>query len=192
MAIVCVCLSNFLHFLSGKSAGGSFIPSKWESVDAAQIEAQAITTSKWDTLDPVVPEPPKISLKNEGVGLISSKYGNYTDEDDDDDDEDEDGQRPEDDGVGRAASDQDELRRVRLREIEVKIVQYQDEFESGTRQVRTGWTLHEEIDSYRMKLLKEMEQELRQKGREEPSWVASDEDSRGGRRAMKRTGSAER
>uniref|UniRef100_A0A182XJG0 U2 snRNP-associated SURP motif-containing protein n=1 Tax=Anopheles quadriannulatus TaxID=34691 RepID=A0A182XJG0_ANOQN len=175
----------------GKSAGGSFIPSKWESVDAAQIEAQAITTSKWDTLDPVVPEPPKISLKNEGVGLISSKYGSYTDEDDDDDDEDEDGQRPEDDGVGRAASDQDELRRVRLREIEVKIVQYQDEFESGTRQVRTGWTLHEEIDSYRMKLLKEMEQELRQKGREEPSWAASDEDSRGGRRAMKRTGSAE-
>lgn len=47
-----------------KAGGGSFIPSKWESVDAAQIEAQAITTSKWDTLDPVAPEPPLISLRD--------------------------------------------------------------------------------------------------------------------------------
>uniref|UniRef100_A0A182JPG8 U2 snRNP-associated SURP motif-containing protein n=1 Tax=Anopheles christyi TaxID=43041 RepID=A0A182JPG8_9DIPT len=179
-------------FSKGKSAGGSFIPSKWESVDAAQIEAQAITTSKWDTLDPVVPEPPKISLQKEGGGLISSKYGSYSDEDDDDDDDggDEDGQRLDDDGGGRIAPDQDELRRLRLREIEVKIVQYQDEFESGTREVRTGWSLPEEIDSYRMKLLKEMEQELRQKGREETNWAASDEDSRA-RRGTKRTGSVE-
>uniref|UniRef100_A0A182N1U5 U2 snRNP-associated SURP motif-containing protein n=1 Tax=Anopheles dirus TaxID=7168 RepID=A0A182N1U5_9DIPT len=182
---------------SGK--GGSFIPSKWESVDAAQIEAQAITTSKWDTLDPVVPDPPKISLQKEGgSGLISSKYGKYSDDDDDDDDADEediDGQRLDDDvggsGVGvRIGPDQDELRRVRLREIEVKMVQYQDEFESGARQVRTGWTLPEEIDSYRMKLMKEMEQELRQKAREAANWAASDEDSRS-RRGAKRSGSVE-
>lgn len=44
----------------GKGKGG-FIPSKWETVDASQVEAQAITTSKWDTLDPVAPEPPQIS-----------------------------------------------------------------------------------------------------------------------------------
>uniref|UniRef100_A0A182MTG6 U2 snRNP-associated SURP motif-containing protein n=1 Tax=Anopheles culicifacies TaxID=139723 RepID=A0A182MTG6_9DIPT len=182
--------------MRGKSAGGgSFIPSKWESVDAAQIEAQAITTSKWDTLDPVVPEPPKISLQKEGgSGLISSKYGNYTDDDDEDDDEDDDGaMRPEGEGSGRSGTDQDELRRVRLREIEVKMVQYTDEFESGTRQVRSGWTLHEEIDSYRMKLMKEMAQELKQRGgREEANWAAggSDDDSRS-RRGQKRTGSVE-
>uniref|UniRef100_A0A182QTJ5 U2 snRNP-associated SURP motif-containing protein n=1 Tax=Anopheles farauti TaxID=69004 RepID=A0A182QTJ5_9DIPT len=182
---------------SMKGKGGSFIPSKWESVDAAQIEAQAITTSKWDTLDPVVPEPPKISLQKEGggSGLISSKYGNYSDDDDDDDEEDIDGQRLDDDGQGggtRVGPDQDELRRVRLREIEVKMVQYQDEFESGARQIRTGWTLPEEIDSYRMKLMKEMEQELRQKAREAVNnWGASDEDSRSFRRGAKRSGSVE-
>uniref|UniRef100_A0A182PBB9 U2 snRNP-associated SURP motif-containing protein n=1 Tax=Anopheles epiroticus TaxID=199890 RepID=A0A182PBB9_9DIPT len=175
----------------GKSAGGSFIPSKWESVDAAQIEAQAITTSKWDTLDPVVPEPPKISLQKEGGGLISSNYGGYSDDDDDDDDDVDGGKRQDGDGgVGRSAADQDELRRLRLREIEVRMVQYQDEFESGTRQVRTGWTLHEEIDSYRMKLMKEMEQELRQKGREDANWGESDEDGRA-RRGTKRSGSVE-
>ncbi|XP_053672314.1 U2 snRNP-associated SURP motif-containing protein [Anopheles nili] len=184
---------------SAKGKAGSFIPSKWESVDAAQIEAQAITTSKWDTLDPVVPEPPKISLKKDGSG--GGKYGGkYSDDDEDDDDDvddedddeddDIDGQRIDEEGV-RTAPDQDELRRVRLREIEVKMVQYQDEYESGARQVRSGWTLHEEIDNYRMKLMKEMEQELRQKGREEPSWPASDEDSRS-RRGVKRPTSPDR
>ncbi|KFB37755.1 AGAP005006-PA-like protein [Anopheles sinensis] len=159
----------------GKPGSGSFIPSKWESVDASQIEAQAVTTSKWDTLDPVVPEPPKISLQNAG-GSMGRKYGNNYSEDDDDDRDDD----------GNGAPDQDELRRLRLREIEVKIVQYQDEFESGSRPVRTGWTMHEEIDSYRMKLIKEMEKELRHKGREEQNWPASDEDNRS-RKATKRS-----
>lgn len=110
--------------------GGSFIPSKWETVDASQIEAQAVTTSKWDTLDPVAPAPPHISLRG-------------------DDDSDE-------------GSKDDQARRLRMREIEVKIVQYQDEFESGTRQVRVGWTLAEEIAHYRRKMLKKAEKELRQ------------------------------
>lgn len=34
-----------------------FIPSKWETVGPEQVEAQAVTTSKWDTLD--APEAPK-------------------------------------------------------------------------------------------------------------------------------------
>ncbi|XP_058175187.1 U2 snRNP-associated SURP motif-containing protein [Anopheles ziemanni] len=168
-------LDNAADELGGKPGSGSFIPSKWESVDASQIEAQAVTTSKWDTLDPVVPEPPKISLQNSG-GSMGRKYGNTYSEDDDDDRDDD----------GNGAPDQDELRRLRLREIEVKIVQYQDEFESGSRPVRTGWTMHEEIDSYRMKLIKEMEKELRHKGREEQNWPASDEDNRS-RKATKRS-----
>ncbi|XP_055606151.1 U2 snRNP-associated SURP motif-containing protein [Uranotaenia lowii] len=110
---------------------GSFIPSKWETVDASQIEAQAITTSKWDTLDPVAPEPPHIKLR------------------DDSDDE-------------HTTKGDEEARRQRLREIEVKIVQYQDEFESGSRQVRVGWTMGEEIAHYRRKLIKKAEKELRQ------------------------------
>ncbi|XP_053683700.1 U2 snRNP-associated SURP motif-containing protein isoform X2 [Sabethes cyaneus] len=114
-------------------AGGSFIPSKWETVDASQIEAQAITTSKWETLEPIAPEPPSISLRDGS-----------------------------DDEQGNSKNDQDEARRLRLREIEVKIVQYQDEFESGARQVRVGWTLAEEIAHYRRKLIKKTDKELRQ------------------------------
>ncbi|XP_055538676.1 U2 snRNP-associated SURP motif-containing protein isoform X2 [Wyeomyia smithii] len=119
---------------NGKAkSGGSFIPSKWETVDASQIEAQAITTSKWETLEPVAPEPPSISMRDGS-----------------------------DDEQGNSKNDQDEARRLRLREIEVKIVQYQDEFESGARQVRVGWTLAEEIAHYRRKLIKKTEKELRQ------------------------------
>ncbi|XP_058831221.1 U2 snRNP-associated SURP motif-containing protein [Topomyia yanbarensis] len=131
-------LGTDLEFENGTGkgkTGGSFIPSKWETVDASQIEAQAITTSKWETLDPVAPAPPQISLRD----------GDNTDEE-----------------QGNSKSDQDEARRLRLREIEVKIVQYTDEFESGARQVRVGLTLAEEIAHYRRKLIKKAEKELRQ------------------------------
>lgn len=61
---------------------GGFIPSKWETVDASQVEAQAITTSKWDTLDPVAPAPPQISMGSDsddeqGNGKGSVQSSNY-------------------------------------------------------------------------------------------------------------------
>lgn len=34
---------------TGMPAG--FVPSRWETVDPEQVEAQAMTTSKWDMLD---------------------------------------------------------------------------------------------------------------------------------------------
>lgn len=37
--------------LSDKDAPSGFIPSKWETIDPDQIEAQAMTTSKWDLLE---------------------------------------------------------------------------------------------------------------------------------------------
>ncbi|XP_052873211.1 U2 snRNP-associated SURP motif-containing protein [Anopheles cruzii] len=151
-----------------KPGGGSFVPSKWETVDAAQIEAQAVTTSKWDTLDPVVPEPPKISLRKDDDGTDGPHEG-------------------------KSAQDRDEMRRVRMREIEMNIVQYQDEFESGARQVRSGWSLHEEIDSYRIKLMKKMERELQSAPPDDDrDTTDSDEyDGRSSQRGKKRTSSPE-
>lgn len=35
-----------------KKTTGAFVPSKWETVDPEQVEAQAMTTSKWDLLEP--------------------------------------------------------------------------------------------------------------------------------------------
>lgn len=48
-----------------KTTQRAFIPSKWETVDPDQIEAQAVTTSKWDSLPVVVPDPPKIASSDD-------------------------------------------------------------------------------------------------------------------------------
>lgn len=97
-----------------------------------QIEAQAITTSKWDTLEPVAPEPPTLSE-------ISN-----------------------DDSSDEEPADMDEERRTRLREIEVKIMQYQDELESGQRTLKPGWSMNQQIEHYRRKLMKKSDKDLTQ------------------------------
>uniref|UniRef100_A0A6B2EDE7 Putative splicing regulator n=1 Tax=Phlebotomus kandelakii TaxID=1109342 RepID=A0A6B2EDE7_9DIPT len=114
----------------GKGAG-AFVPSKWETVDPEQIEAQAITTSKWDKLNPVTPDPPRIG----------------GDSDDSNDDE-------VSLGASESTRDYDEERRTRLREIELKILQYQDELESGKRSLKTGWTISQQLEHFRRKLMK--------------------------------------
>lgn len=50
-----------------KKTTGAFVPSKWETVDPEQVEAQAMTTSKWDLLEPpqqvcLIPEFPFKSM----------------------------------------------------------------------------------------------------------------------------------
>lgn len=111
----------------------AFVPSKWETVDPEQIEAQAITTSKWDTLEPVAPEPPLFSKNSD-----DSNDDIYNTE---------------------SSRDLDEDKRSRLREIEIKTVEYQDELESGKRGVKSGWTIHQQTEHYRRKLLKKSDKE---------------------------------
>uniref|UniRef100_U5EJB7 Putative splicing regulator n=1 Tax=Corethrella appendiculata TaxID=1370023 RepID=U5EJB7_9DIPT len=119
----------------GSEQTGSFIPSKWETIDAEQVEAQAITTSKWETLDPVAPEPPKISsiYDDDDMSTVSEEEINETEEE----------------------------RRTRLREIEVKLMQYQDEIESGKRSIKSGWTVQQQLEHYRKKLIKKSERDIR-------------------------------
>lgn len=108
------------------SKSGAFIPSKWETVDPQQVEAQAVTTSKWDTLDP--PDPPKLYESNDDS--------------------------TSDENTEQSRDALNEIKRSKLREIEVKTMQYQDELESGTREIKTGWTLPQQVEHYRKKLLK--------------------------------------
>lgn len=49
-----------------------------------------------------------------------------------------------------------EERRLKLREIEVKAMQYQDELESGTKSLKSGWTVTQQVEHYRRKLLKKV------------------------------------
>ena len=39
----------------------------------------------------------------------------------------------------------DEERRALLREVEVRVMQYQDELESGRKTVKAGWTVSEQV-----------------------------------------------
>ena len=97
-----------------------FVPSRWETVDPDQVEAQAMTTSKWEELE-----------QNDDSNSQDASM----------------------DSTGR---DYNEERRTRLREIEVKTMQYQDELESGRRALKTGMTILAQVEHYRKKLIRKV------------------------------------
>ncbi|XP_033760049.1 U2 snRNP-associated SURP motif-containing protein-like isoform X2 [Pecten maximus] len=130
-----------------------FLKSKWETVDDAELEAQAMTTSKWDLLDNQEEEEEEEEEKPQG-----EMY------------EDIDGQPLDDEeGYSRGtASDEEsfqdysdyhhkqemtEERRAKLREIEVKVMKYQDELEAGKRSRKNHITISQQVEHYRKKLL---------------------------------------
>ena len=43
----------------------------------------------------------------------------------------------------------DEERRSLLRDVEVRVMQYQDELESGRKTVKAGWTVAEQVNQQR-------------------------------------------
>ena len=108
-----------------------FVPSKWETIEPEEVQAQAIT-SKWDLFD-------------EGG---NAKRKGITEPDDDDDEDDVDGVplNHDDNQLDLRVS---EDRRARLREIEIQVMKYQDELESGKQAVKTGWTISEQASSCR-------------------------------------------
>ncbi|XP_015109762.1 U2 snRNP-associated SURP motif-containing protein isoform X1 [Diachasma alloeum] len=95
-----------------------FVPSRWETVDPDQVEAQAMTTSKWEEL------------------------------------EQNDDSNSQDASMDSGGRDYNEERRTRLREIEVKTMQYQDELESGRRSLKSGMTIQAQVEHYRKKLIR--------------------------------------
>lgn len=97
-----------------------FVPSRWETVDPDQVEAQAMTTSKWEELE-----------QNEDSNS-------------------------QDASMDSTSRDYNEERRNRLREIEVKTVQYQDELESGRRTLKPGMTMQGQVEHYRKKLIRKV------------------------------------
>ena len=47
-----------------------------------------------------------------------------------------------------------EDRRAQLREIEMKVMAYQDELESGKAASKPGWTISEQVEQFRKKLMR--------------------------------------
>lgn len=62
--------------------------------------------------------------------------------------------------------DMTEERRTKLREIEVKTMHYQDELESGQRSLKSGWTIQQQVEHYRRKLLRKSDKEKKEHDKE--------------------------
>ncbi|XP_078694249.1 U2 snRNP-associated SURP motif-containing protein-like isoform X4 [Branchiostoma floridae x Branchiostoma belcheri] len=145
-------------------------PSKWETVDPSDIEAQAMTTSKWDLLE----------QQDEDDTDKDDKSQDSNDPDKAADDDDVDGMPMEDDTQDSMGRDYDsrrevppdiaaelkmtemsEEKRARLREIEMKVMKYMDELESGKRSRKSGMSMSQQVQHYRGKLLeREREREI--------------------------------
>ncbi|KAJ0059542.1 hypothetical protein NL108_001900 [Boleophthalmus pectinirostris] len=133
-----------IPFDQSKEAAFKVAPSKWEAVDESELEAQAVTTSKWEIF-----EQPEGMKKNGDDSEDPQSYSNPTREDMD--------------------YKINEEKRSKLREIEVKVMKFQDELESGKRPKKAGQSIQEQVEHYRDKLLqkeKEKEKLEREKERE--------------------------
>ncbi|KAJ8357163.1 hypothetical protein SKAU_G00199570 [Synaphobranchus kaupii] len=144
---------------SGQKQGFKMAPSKWEAVDDTALEAQAVTTSKWEVFDQ--PEETEAGMKKEeaecevveepksSIAAELPPHPNPT--------------RIVDssDSKSAKASEISEERRAKLREIEVKVMKFQDELELGKRPKKSGQSIHEQVEHYRDKLLqREKEKEI--------------------------------
>ncbi|XP_036410040.1 U2 snRNP-associated SURP motif-containing protein-like isoform X1 [Megalops cyprinoides] len=144
---------------SGPKPAFKMAPSKWEAVDDNVLEAQAVTTSKWEIFDP--PEETQPAKKDEEESEDEDTRGSLSIE-----------AQPfsnpvkTDSSESKSAkySEMSEERRAKLREIELKVMKFQDELESGKRPKKSGQSIQEQVEHYRDKLLqrekeKEMERE---------------------------------
>lgn len=144
----------------GKGAAFKVAPSKWEAVDEAELEAQAVTTSKWEIFEP--PEEAGTKKKTEENSDDDSRSARSEEQ-----------QifsnpmREEHNDAKTKLSEMNEDRRSKLREIELKVMKFQDELESGKRPKKSGQSILEQVELYRDKLLqKEKEKEKLEREKE--------------------------
>lgn len=60
------------------AGGGGFLTSKWQSVDESKLEDQAMTTSKWDELEPVKDDDHHPGADFEAIGSTSITPGRHS------------------------------------------------------------------------------------------------------------------
>uniref|UniRef100_A0A8C4ETI4 U2 snRNP-associated SURP motif-containing protein n=1 Tax=Dicentrarchus labrax TaxID=13489 RepID=A0A8C4ETI4_DICLA len=131
-----------------KEATFKVAPSKWEAVDEAELEAQAVTTSKWEIC---------ICVRSFEDNCLDDEDSDY----DDRSPRSEDNQSysnpiRDDSDIKAKMSEMNEEKRTKLREIEVKVMKFQDELESGKRPKKPGQSFQEQVEHYRDKLLQKV------------------------------------
>ncbi|KAK8738232.1 hypothetical protein OTU49_004118 [Cherax quadricarinatus] len=166
--------------------GPGFVSSKWESVSPKRVQAQAVTTSKWEVVEanqsedegadgsdstPVYDNSGPHTQRSQnshdeddldGIPLVYDDYKRKTRDSSEDDSQSQDNTSDysEDSrGFDRLQGDASEERRARLRDIEVRVLQYQDELEQGLRSLKPGYSIHRQVAHYRHKMLKKIERE---------------------------------
>ncbi|XP_052472739.1 U2 snRNP-associated SURP motif-containing protein isoform X3 [Carassius gibelio] len=174
--------------------GFKVAPSKWEEVDGTALEAQAVTTSKWEIFDlPDESEKSKTGATHETENKDSLKSSSTADQQSYSNPV-----REEYDSKSAKFSEMSEEKRAKLREIELKVMKFQDELESGKRPKKSGPSIQEQVELYRDKLLqrekeketekdKEKEKERKDKEKSDVSHKEKDkDDSTPGRKEKKR------
>ncbi|XP_056332284.1 U2 snRNP-associated SURP motif-containing protein isoform X2 [Danio aesculapii] len=142
--------------------GFKVAPSKWEAVDGAALEAQAVTTSKWEIFDqPEESEKSKTSTKSEAESKNSHKSSSAVDQQSYSNPV-----REEYDLKSAKFSETSEEKRAKLREIELKVMKFQDELESGKRPKKSGQSIQEQVELYRDKLLQREKEKETEKDKE--------------------------
>jgi U2-associated protein SR140 len=127
---------------NSSSAVAKFKPSKWEAVDPDVVESQAMTTSKWHQIE-LQSTQKELKSKNgeddddvDGIPLVSSNLHSSHDE---------------------SRTKKTEKRSL-LREVEVLVLKFQDDLESGRRSRRfPNLTLEEEVEEFRKELIRKMD-----------------------------------
>jgi len=150
---------------------GGFVTSKWETVDPEDVKAGAMTTSKWE----VEETDQLVKARKALMGSVASKW---------DDKEDVDGEpinNESDNDFPDVDTRVTEERRQLLREIEVKVMQYQDELEGGKKGIKSGWTISEQVEHYRKKLLRRAQEKQEAAEEEEETQERSERSERSSR-----------
>ena len=160
-----------------------FVASKWETIDPEEVRKGAVTTSKWEQEE----TKELVNARRALMGSVASKW--------DDKDEDLDGAPLDQDSDSGELPELDtrvtEQRRQLLRDLEVRMMQYQDEVESGRKTLKAGWTVSEQVEHHRKKMMRKAleEQETPRRGR---SASESPSPKRGKKKKRRRTQSSSR
>jgi len=110
-----------------------------KQADKSQAKMPGFIPSKWETVDPQQVEAQAITTSKWDT-LDPPDPPKFFSSDDESD--------------GENSQKYSDEKRQKLRDIEVKVMQYQDELESGKRRLEPGWTLSEQVEYYRKRLLK--------------------------------------
>ncbi|GIY33458.1 hypothetical protein CDAR_474071 [Caerostris darwini] len=139
---------------SAPDISSKFKPSKWETVDPETVEAQAITTSKWDLLEQNEDQEQVDDIDGQPMDDTASTQDEFSQHEDDN-------SQDSISVIEQFKTDRNEQRRTKLREMEMKVMKYQDELESGKRSRKPSMKLSDQVEHYRQKLLKKIERESR-------------------------------